>query len=372
MKLLIVAVLLSLSAENAPAQNLKSMIPMNQQSILKVFRPSIEDESKPGDGKFVIFSRESVGKENEWDFIAGAWECIPSHPEIPVTRRIEFCHSSWNAEPLLNVLIRDGSTGMYPRFVTLQVDSTDPNYTVNLYDINYRTWDVKRIWHGGRLDAFGVLGNSIFCNHQGDWFLLNAGSGGISRNTPFTPNDVDGAFWLVRKPGESSGCWSYDSSTRQYIAHFNAVDVPSVGYSSAKLSPDGKTRAWVLAPMPTNWSGGVISGKLILQRSEQKDISLPIEMQAFAGSGVPVIPWNAQLTYSSDGKLQFRAQKGFASADDQVWTIDIATGKDISGVAPHLDADTGSTLDGCLSQIICGRKSRDMRRLVGAASPRPS
>src|SRR6186713_2257589 len=125
---------------SASAQGLKDTIPRNQAPLSRIFPPSAAEQTPSGIGKFVIFTREATDKPNEWDFIAGAWECIPSRPEVPVTKRVEFGHSAGNAEPLLDCLVRNDSEDLFPRFVTLHVGA------FNLYDINYRTWDVRCIW----------------------------------------------------------------------------------------------------------------------------------------------------------------------------------------------------------------------------------
>ncbi len=344
---LIATAALLISAANAPAQGLRNVIPKDQKPVLKVFPPSPAEQCQAGVGKFVIFTREQVGKD--WDFIAGAWECIPSRPDTPITKRVEFCHSSWNCAPLLDGLVADDSNGMHPRFATLQVDRGDRDYAVNLYDIDYRTWDVRCIWQGSRLSAFGVMADSIFYRSADVWLLLNAATGKLSSKTPFVPLETDGGFWLVRKPGEAEGCWSYDRKKQQYIAHFGHVDPPAVGLSRSKLSPDGRNRAWVLASMPGGWQGGALTGRLILQREgEKEDISVPIEMQAFAGSGIAVIPKDIQLTFSPEGMLRFRAWRGDHEAEDRIWSIDVATGKLSLGVAPHSQPakDTDAVLGG--------------------------
>ena len=329
-----IAVLLIVVA-SSPAQGLENVIPRNQKPILQVFPPSAAEQSKVGTGKFVVFTREQVG--TNWDFIAGAWECIPSRPKMPLTKRLEFCHSSWNADALLNTLVSDDSDGMHPRFVRLQVDSGDRDYVVNLYDINYRTWEVRCLWQGRRLSPFGCMAGSIFCDSSDGWLLLDTASAKLSRSVPFTPIATDGNYWLVRKPGETEGCWSYDQARRQFVAHFGPVDIPKVSFSQSRLSPDGKSRAWVLAAMPQGWRGGTIKGRLLLQgNSEKGEISVPIEMQARMGSGIPVIPIDTDLTFSKDDQAQFRAQSGTNEAEDRVWSIDIASGNVSSGTRQHV------------------------------------
>ena len=216
------------------------------------------------------------------------------------------------------------------------MDSGDRDYTVNLYDINYRTWDVRCIWQGRQLSAFGVMGDSIFCKSPDGWLLIDAASGKIDPKIPFVPLYTDGGYWLVRKPGEAAGCWSYDRGKRLYVAHFELVDRAAVGFGGQKLSPDGKNRAWVLASPPRGWRGGRLAGRLILQRDGAKeDVSVPIELDAHPGSAFPVIPDDIHLSFSSKGKFLFRAQLGNGVAKDRVWTIDIATGKVSSDTAPH-------------------------------------
>jgi hypothetical protein len=329
------AAALSFGVAISPAAGLENVIPRNQKSILQVFPPSADEQAKSSAGKFVIFTREQVG--TNWDFVAGAWECVPSRPETPLTKRIEFCHSSWNANALLSTLVSDESNGRHPRFVRLQVDSRDRDYAVNLYDINYRAWEVRCLWQGRRLIAFGSMGDSIFCDSSDGWLLLDAASGKLSHSVPFTPIETDRNYWLVGKPGETNGCWSYDWVKRQFVAHFGPVERPEVGFCQSRLSPDGKSRAWVLAPMPADGRGGTIEGRLLLQRPSGKaEISVPIEMQAVMGSGVPVIPHDIELKFSPDDQMEFRARKGKNEAEDQVWDIDIASGKVSSEVKRHL------------------------------------
>jgi len=320
----------------AVGPTLINTIPADQAPLAGTFPPSAAEQSQSGTGKFVIFTREDLGKPGEWDFIAGAWECIPSRPEVPVTKRVEFCHSSWNAEPLLDCLTRDHSAGRYPRFVKLQVDAGDRDSAVNLYDINYRTWEVRCLWRGARLNAFGVLNGEVLCENNGAWLSLNSSTGVMRDGAPFVPLEVDGRFWLVQKHGETSGSWSYDPSWGAYVGHFNEVDGSRAGYTIARLSPDGRSRAWVLAPRPEHWQGGRIHATLRLQRDGQNDdCRVAVEMPARAGSGMPVIPIGTSLAFTRDGKVEFIAPVAEKGTNDRVWTIDIATGNTTENSRPR-------------------------------------
>ena len=310
----------------ATAQEAEIVVRQNQPPILNVLPPTAAERTAPGVGKFVIFTREETSRE--WDHIAGAWECIPSQPQTPLMKRVEFCHSPWCANPLLDTLVADDGDGLHPRFARLQVNKGRGEYTVNIYDINYRTWDVRCIWQGDQFHAFGVLGGSVFCRADDEWCRIDAATGEISKDVPFTPVTTEDEFWIVRKPGETQRCWSYDPRTQQFVAHFADVEKPADGFSWSKLSPDGKHRAWILAPMPRGWYGGPITGRLMLQRDgEAADISVPIEFHAIGGSGVPVIPTHIQFKFAPQGKLVFRAGIGEKAERDRVWTVDVATGK---------------------------------------------
>jgi hypothetical protein len=329
------------SVSLACAQGLTNTIPKYQAPLLRTFPPSAAEQTSSGTGKFVIFTREQTNKTNEWDFVAGAWECIPSRTNVPITKRVEFCHSSWSARPLLDTLVRDDSDGLYPRFVILQVDTGDWNRSVvNLYDINYRTWDVRCFLQRYRLNAFGLMRNFVFCRDSHDWFRLDAASGNVSNNVPFIPLDVDGAFWLVRKTNENSGAWSYDSGKQQFMGHFGDVEEIETGHIRSLLSPDGKNRAWLLVPFPDNWSGGLIKGNLVMQRHNQKsDIRVPVKLQAKMGSGVPVIPAGIQLRFTRYDLVEFSARQEMNGNDAWVWTIDASTGKTTESQRPYLEPE---------------------------------
>ena len=322
----------------ASAQGLTNTIPKNQAPLARTFLPTAAEQTPSGTGKFVIFTREETDKPNEWDFIAGAWECIPSRPEVPVKKRVEFCHSSCEAQPLLDCLVSDDSEDLYPQFVRLMVNAGDRDYRVNLYDINYRTWDVRCLWQGDRLSAFGVIKNSVFCDDSRDWFRLDATSGTINKDVPFIPLDVDGAFWLVRKTGEKSGIWSYDLAKEQFVGHFGGVDESEMAHNGSLLSADGRNRARLLVPMPNDWRGGLIGGTFLLQRDgHAEDIHVPVMMQVKPiRGGRLLMPIGTRLGFTKDGKVEFSANQQMKEQKERVWTIDIASGKVTESVRPYV------------------------------------
>jgi hypothetical protein len=234
--------------------------------------------------------------------------------------------------------------------VRLQVDASDGFYGVNLYDINYRTWDVRCLWRGNRLYGFGVIMNSVFCQSSDEWFRIEASSGTVSKDLPFIPLDVDcTSFWLVRKIDEKSGAWSYDLRKQTFVGHFGDVEEIETGHKQYLVSPDGKNRAWLLVPFPDDWSGGLIKGSLVLQRNSQKvDIRVPVKLQAMMGSGVPVIPSGIQLRFIRNDLVEFSARQQMNGKDAWVWTIDASTGETTENQRPYVEpaADDFVLFDG--------------------------
>ena len=325
------------------AQGLINTIPLYQPPLAKVFPPAPAEQMPSGTGKFVIFTREPTGKTNEWNFVAGAWECIPSRPDLPITKRVEFCHSSWNAEALLDCLVRDDSDGLLPRFVTLQVDAGNFNSKVNLYDINYRTWAVRSISKFDYLSAFGVANGIVFCiasRNFSDWLCLDATSGNISKDVPFIPLGVDGSFWLVRKTNDNSGIWTYDRKTEQFVGHFNEVDEHKLAHNGSLLSADGKCRARLLISMPTDWHDvhDVMAGTFLFQRDGQsEDIRVPVMMRVAPVHGTRLLrPIGTRLVFTKDGTVEFSANLQTNDLRERVWAIDTASGKISKSFRPYV------------------------------------
>ena len=284
------------------AQGLEDVIPSDPPPLRKVFPPAEDEMENGGLGKFVIFTREKSGKKNTWDFVAGAWECIPSRPDLPVTKRLEFCQSPWAADALLDTL-SGRSEGLFPQFAKLQVKSGVRGFATNLYAIDYQTWEVECLWQGPRLHAFGAIGNTIFCSDIDHKPLqLDVETRELSYDVPFVPLFQKDGFWVVRKQSDppTTDSWSYDLERRKFISRFKEVERGRFSWSI--LSDDGTHQAWIMADPPDGWrKAGMIEGKLILQRpANQPDIVVPVEIYARPGSGRPVIPLGLQLRFTAD------------------------------------------------------------------------
>jgi hypothetical protein len=170
--------------------------------------------------------------------------------------------------------------------------------------------------------------NFVFCQDSRNWFRLDVTSGKIRNDMPFIPLGVDGNFWLVRKVGENSGCWSYDREKEQFVGQFGEMDESQAVGSGSLLSPDGRNRAWILVPTPKAWRGGVIGGIFQLQRDgNDEDIRIPVELQVKTARGSGrLIPMGTRLSFE-DGKVEFSASQSPKAKKERVWTIEVASGK---------------------------------------------
>ena len=333
----------------ASAQTLINTIPLNQAPLARIFPPTVAEQTPHGVGKFIIFTREHTNKTNEWDFVAGAWECIPWRPNLPVTKRIEFCHSSWSATPLLDYP-DDDSRECFPQFVRLQVDAGNFTSKVNLYDINYRTWQTRCIWQGNYVNAFGVIKNCVFCktafgpdsDNSNNWCRLDAASGKTTKDAPFVPLEVDGTFWLVRKPDEKSGNRSYDTAKEKFVGHFGDVEKSQIRNLNSLLSADGKNRARVLGALPDRmaggWSGGLIEAGFVLQRDGQsEDIRVPVTLQAEPVRGTRLLrPIGSRLFFNTNGTAEFSAIQTTNARTERVLAIDLVTSKITESERPYV------------------------------------
>ena len=152
-----------------------------------------------------------MGKADEWDFVAGAWEFVPSRPEHGVVKRAEFAHSSWSAEALL-----DDAGGELSSFVRLQVAKRPGEYTVNLYRINYATWEISVLAHSKPmpLTGRGAGAGKIYLSSREGMLVMDQRTG--RTNAPSVPCDllseISTNAWIVRAKGADRGTLLFDPS----------------------------------------------------------------------------------------------------------------------------------------------------------------
>lgn len=314
-------------------------IPDEQPPLRRLIKPAQADIAPPGTEKCVIFTREKIGDENDWNFVAGAWEFIPSKPKAGVVKRVEFARSSWSAHLALD---DDQSIdGPAQEFVLLQVDDSrrKPAYRPHLYRIDFRTWDVEFL--GSKFS--GVRGGNR------DTLLVYSSSGIVPldvKTATIVPNsepfvmlgrDYETDLWLItsEKSGKAD-VWSYRPATLEKIAQVpwpQRLWQRGMHETRSAARPDGK--AWALVTLDKTPDRTTSVRKSAFGEKVQEEGSLwlaeagakearrwPVQFQAAEGSGVGWRGMGIDLWF--DGKnLCFQATSKDTNGTDVIrqWTV---------------------------------------------------
>jgi hypothetical protein len=333
-------------ALSTAAQTLIDVIPRSQPPEVRVFPPKESERTAPGTGKFVLFTREKVGASNEWDFVAGAWECIPDRPQVPITRRIRFPHAPGQPEPLLQYPVDRRSRDQFPRWVKLRVPREDSRAQTFLYDINYRTWETRCVWAGTNLWwAFGIFQNQIVCKGPGGWRALNPHAGTWVEGSSVLPLGADGSHWLVRRSPDASEVWSFQPETGRFVGQFKDPGVDMIREDLWKLSPDGEWLAWLEVQFPANlappwwvrtlekfgidppaWEAfRQVPGHVVVRHAgRESDLPLPVTLLASTRRGSFE---EHHLEFLGGDALEFSAIQSGNAPQEAVWRLDLKTGK---------------------------------------------
>ncbi len=202
----------------------------------------------PGTEKVVLFSREPIGKPGEWDFMAGAWDFIPSRPDLGVVKRVEFAHSSWSAD-----LLVDDAKGELLSFVRLQVDTRSGRpYNVNLYRIDYTTWDVSVLAHSKPFPfiGHGAGAGQIYLNSSEGMLVMDQRTGRI--HTPTVPCEllaqISHDAWLMRRTEGDHGTLLFDPNRNAFGPSVALIERDHALTRSYHLSPSRRFLVSVQQP----------------------------------------------------------------------------------------------------------------------------
>lgn len=302
-----------------------------------------------------VFAREPAGN-GDFDFIASVWE-VHLEPEPVIVPRIRFVPSHWSPGLLVNERIPARAD-----LVRLQVPV--PNgYRVNLYSVDYSSWEVETVWQGAQAASVFVHGRDAYI----DVFGLDPSEEGLrvvrADNRVECPPEIfrylrpipgHQHLHLVRRGGRAE-LLDADSgrfTPLPWLPH--AMD--NGDGSSICVSPD---RAWYAThsvmegieqlrldllhePQP------VVSKVDLIETATGKRIEVPISMLMAPGSGVLAIYTNPLLGFDRGGHLLVRhtpasvvdGQAGFP--EPCVFALDPRTGLredllDASGVIQPVD-----------------------------------
>jgi|GEM_PF-5347588 len=328
--LIFVVVPLPLKGRDGPI----SSIPDEQPTLRRVIKPSQDELVPPGTEKCVIFTREDIGKENEWNFMAGAWEFIPSRPESGVVKRVEFARSSWAARLALDDDLKiDGSAR---NWVLLQVDDTRGKfgYRPNLYHIDFRTWDVAFLGSefsnvcGGNRDTLLVVKQTGIVPFDVKTATVVRGA------TPFemVDRDPDTGLWLIhQREGEKESVSTFRPATLERLEQLPWPERPwQRGMYKMRSAGRADGKAWAMVAASDHADEvspkkpeDDIQGKLWLAEAEHKNLrSWPVRFQATPGSGVAWIPSGIELWFEGRN-LYFQAVVKNTDGKDVIrqWTV---------------------------------------------------
>lgn len=318
---------------------LVNRIPDEQPPLRRVIKPSQDELVPSGTEKCVIFTREKIGKENEWDFVTGAWEFIPSRPEAGVVKRVEFARSSWSAHLALDDDLN--IDGPARNFVLLQVNDSRRKYGYrpHLYRMDFRTWDVAYLGSefssvvGGNRDTLLVVGQAGIVPFDVKTVTVARGA------EPFVivGRDYETDLWLITsEKSDNAGVWSYRPATLERI---DQVPWPQrlwqrgMHETRSAARQDGK--AWGLvtldktpdriASVRKSPFGEAVQGEgsLWLAEAGAKEARRwPVQFQAAEGSGVGWRGMDIELWFEGRS-LCFQATLKDASGNAVIrqWTV---------------------------------------------------
>ena len=261
-----------------------------------VLAPSSEDRSAPGTEKFVIFGLT--------DGLASIWEYRPGRPSLE--KRVLLHASGWAPGELLR------GTGS-PNLVRLQIPA-DRGYRVNLYDIDYRSWKVRRLHAARQIHGLGISGDSLYVRtDQGLRLVHTESSRVVVPSLQFKRLHDLGAKWLVEFVGEKDERKTalFDPGRREVV---QAIEMPSFEGSHRRpwiqLSPSGRFLA-MLEPIPFNRAPSFGKTKIETTRihvvdTETREVRrLPIRMIVRGGSGEPILYSSLDIGFDASDRLVY-------------------------------------------------------------------
>lgn len=285
---------------------------------LKIYPPDESLVTSPENGKFIIFTRESLS-EKDWHHSANAWEFDPHQLPYQLVKRTTFKQSDWKP-----YVLSDSPTERSAGLVRLQAakDPLGDNVTVDLYDIDYRTWNVEKLLTRGMLNYLGEEGDNFYIETERGIEIINLKTREVSlRKETFELWSDNGKHWLTsRGNGEHLRYFLFDPARDIELKEL-PLTFPPAYYKSA-LSPDSRYLTQ-LAPISwedlksrqkeagVEWSFTVsLESQLhILNLETSESFTTPIRRYATVGSGVPVWGMPASLEFINPHTLFYRTGK---------------------------------------------------------------
>ena len=201
---------------------------------------SADDISEPGTEKFVVFGRE--GEK------ACAWEYQRCGESDGLVKRCEFAPSQWSAWRLLG--------GKAPAFIRHMVPRKGgrPGHRVNLYRIDYSTWEVKTVLSSRQINGLGCSDTLVYVKTDRGLRLVDRKTGGVEIPArQFERLHLIGDHWIVRyEDSEAGQVHLFSPARNRCVKEFRLPEFASrkrffrgPHHKVTALSPDHAHLAWV-------------------------------------------------------------------------------------------------------------------------------
>lgn len=290
----------------------------NESIGLKIYPPGEIEISPTDSGKFIIFTRESLSKK-DWHYSANAWEFDPHQLPYQLVRRAAFKQSDWNP-----YVLSDTPTARSVGLVRLQAAKKPlgDEVTVDLYDIDYHTWGVKKLLTRKKLNYLGEEGDNFYIETERGIEIVNLKTREIrQRKNHFQLWFDNGNHWITsRGESEFRRYFLFDPAKDEELKELSLA-FPPVSHNSA-LSSDSRYLAQ-LAPISwedlksrqqeagVEWSFTVsLESQLrILDLEIAESYTTPIRRYATVGSGVPVWDMTSNLEFIDEKTLFYQTGK---------------------------------------------------------------
>ncbi|MCP3917710.1 MAG: hypothetical protein GY711_19370 [bacterium] len=264
-----------------------------------VHAPTAQERTAPGTGKFVVFGRDGG--------VATIWEYVPG--ERALTKRVSLIDSSWAPNTLF-------SRGVAPHLIRLQIP-TGRGYRVNLYAVDYRSWETRRLHAARQISGLGMSGDSVYLTTDEGVRLLDPVANRVEvPQLQFRKMRDLGALWLVELPedGKRKRTALFDPERRVVAREVElpafAVQGEQLGVPWIQLSGSGRFLAMV-APIPFTDAPADMEPELasmtihVLDLETGRDHELPLRTIVMGGSGVPVIYRSLAVSFDGTDRLRY-------------------------------------------------------------------
>ena len=332
----------------SPAPQLAASLP---PAVAWTNPPSPDERTSPGTEKFVVFVREP--RPGDWNFMATVWEYVPSRPDEPMMCRVHLEPSHWSPDMLV---WRQANTS--PDLITLQVpyESAPFGYRMNLYGVNYRSWEVATFLRADSIGAEGTMRDRAYLSvrelqtGRRTLQVLDRSTGRLETSPKYFERVLGiGGTWIVRFEGAPHGSFAlFDPESNATIREFLLSDYPQSPFVEVRqsgLTPN--CRYWAVFD-DVDWPNSVVwenptptpmTGRYLIYDTESGEPTIvPVRLIGSLGSGKAIVRTGLEWWFASDGTfrcLTATAEAGELASllDNRPWTdfFDILTVDPVSG-----------------------------------------